>query len=161
MTIERVVAPLQRLPLFAGLKAEQVAEIGRVAERLRFNAGDVITQAGAAGDGAFLVVSGVAVRSGQPGVAIEEGSLIGEMAMLTEHDYGSTIVARDRVLCLKIGRAALHALMLTDPSIAEHLEQQIAERLARMAETLREIDAKLAGLWAVPPALPVAASARA
>src|ERR1700733_9222902 len=112
MTIERVVAPLQRLPLFAGLKAEQVAEIGRVAERLRFNAGDVITQAGAAGDGAFLVVSGVAVRAGQPGMTIEEGSLIGEMAMLTEHDYGSTIVARDRVLCLKIGRAALHALML-------------------------------------------------
>jgi signal-transduction protein with cAMP-binding, CBS, and nucleotidyltransferase domain len=152
MTIDRVVAPLQRVALFAGLQAEQVAEIGRLAERLRFHAGDVITHSGAPGDGAFLLVSGVAVRADQPGAPIEEGSLIGEMAMLTEHDYGSTIVARDRVLCLKITRAALHAQMLKDPTIAEHLEQQIAERLARMAETLREIDTKLAGLWAVPAA---------
>jgi len=34
------------------------------------------------------------------------GSLIGEMAMLVEHDYGSTIVARDRVFCLKLLRTA-------------------------------------------------------
>ena len=30
------------------------------------------------------------------------GSLIGELAMLVEHDYASTIVARDRVFCLKL-----------------------------------------------------------
>ena len=45
---------------------------------------------------------------------IAPGSLIGEMAMLVEHDYGSTVVARDRVLCLKLMRAELYAQMQED-----------------------------------------------
>ena len=49
--------------------------------------------------------------------------------MLIEHDYGSTVVARDRVLCLKILRAAMHAQMLEDPTLAEHFERRMRERL--------------------------------
>jgi CRP/FNR family transcriptional regulator, cyclic AMP receptor protein len=148
MSTDRVIAPLQCVPLFASLTLAQITEIARLAERLRFHAGDVITRAGAPGDGAFLIVSGVAGRvehvGGPPSGQVEMGSLIGEMAMLVEHDYGSTIVARDRVLCLKITRANLHAQMLEDPSLAAQLERQIAERLKRTAEMLREIDASLA-----------------
>ena len=151
MTIDRVVAPLLRVPLFASATPVQMAEIARRAERLRFRAGDVITRAGQPGDGAFLIVSGAVGRIEHPGAApseaIEVGSVIGEMAMLIEHDYGSTIVARDRVLCLKITRAGLHAQMLEDHTLAEHLEQQITERLKRTAQELRLIDASLAALW--------------
>lgn len=148
MAIDRLVAPLLRVPIFAGLNALQITEIARQTERLKYRQGDFITHAGAAGDGAYLIVSGPAERL-RAGFAtasepIEPGSLVGEMAMLVEHAYRATVVARDRVLCLKITRAALQAQMLDDASLARHFERHLRERLTRVAQDLRQIDGILA-----------------
>ena len=62
------------------------------------------------------------------------------MAMLIEHDYGSTIVARDRVFCLRLLRSELHAQMQEDPSLAAHFHDRVTERLLQTAEELRRID---------------------
>jgi CRP-like cAMP-binding protein len=147
MSKDRLVVPLLRVPIFAGLRPLQITEIARNAERVKFRPGDTLTAAGTQGDGAYLIVSGAAVRVLHPGDATEPivpGSLIGEMAMLVEHEYGATVVARDRVLCLKITRAALHAQMLDDPALAHHFERHLRDRLSRVAEDLREIDNILA-----------------
>jgi CRP-like cAMP-binding protein len=150
MPVDRVVAPLLRVPLFEGLKPLQITEIARQAERLRFRHGQIITKAGEPGDGAFLIVSGDAACVEKPEVLatpepIAPGSLVGEMAMLIEHDYGSTVIAQgELVLCLKITRAAMHAQMLDDSALAEHLRSRIAERLHRVQEELRQIDDALA-----------------
>ena len=94
MAIDNTVELLLRLPLFGGLQPLQLAEIVRRAERVRFWPGDVLTKAGQPGDGAYLIVSGPAQRVAGPGIAamampeiVVPGSLIGEMAMLVEHDY--------------------------------------------------------------------------
>ena len=150
MPVDRVVAPLLRVPLFAGLKPLQITEIARQAERLRFRQGQIITKSGESGDGAFLIVSGDAACVEKPEVLatpepIAPGSLVGEMAMLIEHEYGSTVIAQSEfVLCLKITRAALHAQMLEDSALAEHLRSRIAERLHRVQDELRQIDDALA-----------------
>ena len=60
--------------------------------------------------------------------------------MLVEHDYGSTIVARDRVFCLKLLRTALYAQMREDASLAVHFHERVTEQLRRTAEELRRID---------------------
>jgi CRP-like cAMP-binding protein len=155
MPIDKIVAPLLRVPLFAGLKPLQITEIARQAERLRFRPGQIITKAGASGDGALLVVSGQAacIERTQPLPSpepVEPGSLIGEIAMLVEHEYSSTIVAQQRVLCLKITRRALHAQMLDDFSLAEHFQQCIAHRLRQVQEQLRQIDGVLAQCGSSP-----------
>ena len=151
MPIDRIVAPLLRVPLFAGLKPLQLTEIARQAERMRFSEGDVITRAGEPGDGAYLIVSGPAERTdpadGDAPQAIEAGSLIGELAMLIEHDYRATVVARGRVLCLKITRAALREQMIEDPSLARQLERRVTNRLVDVAADLRQIENALAALW--------------
>lgn len=160
MSQDRVVTPLQRIQLFASLQGEQLEQIAQNAERLRFRAGDVITHAGAPADGAYLIVAGQAERMDADSNAerelIEPGSLIGEMAMLIDHEYRATIVARDRVLCLKINRTALTAQMLADPSLADGLHEQMTQRLMRTAEQLRNLDKSLANLW---PEMPMAAQA--
>src|SRR5204862_4340979 len=114
MAIDNTVELLLRLPLFGGLSPPQLAEIVRRAERVRFWPGDVLTKAGQPGDGAYVIVSGPVQRVGGPGIAamalpeiVVPGSLIGELAMLVEHDYASTIVARDRVFCLKLIRTEM------------------------------------------------------
>lgn len=149
MSMDRLVAPLLRVPLFVGLRPLQITELARLAERVKFRRGDVITEAGKPGDGALLIVSGPAERVVRPGFAgatepIEPGSLVGEMAMLIEHEYRATVIARDRVLCLKFTRAAVHAQMLDDPALASHFERRIRERLAHVADELRQIDGILA-----------------
>ncbi len=145
MTTDNLVAPLSRLPIFAGLKPSQLTQITQAAERLRYWPGDVITKAGQTGDGAYLIVSGTAQRVAGSGATatpenVAPGSLVGEMAMLIEHEYTSTIVAGDRVFCLKILRSALHAQMLADPSLAQHFHDRVTEQLVRTAEELRRID---------------------
>ena len=171
MAIDRLVAPLLRVPLFAGLKPLQLTELARQAERVKFRRGDVITKAGEPSDGAYLIVSGLAehVEPSDPEPCagpIEPGSLIGEMAMLVEHAYRATVIARDRVLCLKITRAAVHAQMLEDSALAQHFERRISQRLSRVADDLRQIDSILAACGSDPPqpadeSLPAATAASA
>ena len=149
MAIDRLVAPLLRVPLFAGLKPLQITELARQAERVKFRRGDVIAKAGEPGDGAYLIVSGPAEHM-EPSDAetatgpIEAGSLIGEMAMLVEHEYRATVIALDRVLCLKFTRVAVRAQMLEDAALARHFERRICERLSRVVDDLRQIDSILA-----------------
>lgn len=162
MSQDRILISLQRVQLFATLRPEQLEAIAQNAEKLRFRAGDVITHVGTHADGAYLIVAGQAecLDAGSAGERelIEPGSLIGEMAMLIEHEYRSTVIARDRVLCLKINRASLTAQMLADPSLADGLHEQMARRLMHTAEQLRKLDQSLAGLW---PEVPMAAQAQA
>jgi CRP/FNR family transcriptional regulator len=156
MLIEKMIAPLQRVAPFQGLKPEQLEEIARNAERVSFRPGDFITKAGEPGRGTYLIVSGVADHAAGSASAaalplIETGSLISELAMLVEHNYAATITARDRVLCLLITRAALYAQMLRDPPLADHFVHYLTQKLARVAEELRAIDKLL------PPRHPVGA----
>jgi CRP-like cAMP-binding protein len=149
MVMDKIILPLLGVPLFQGLKPLQITEIARQAERIRFRRGDVITEAGARGDGAYLIVAGHAERLTNDGAEtgaepVDPGSLVGELAMLVEHDYRATVVARDRVHCLKITRTAIYSQMLDDPGLAEHLQTQITKRLLKMAEDLRQIDQLLA-----------------
>jgi CRP/FNR family transcriptional regulator, cyclic AMP receptor protein len=154
MSVEPSVALLQRIPIFARLSVSQITEIARKAEKVKFRARQNITEAGTSGDGAYLLVSGSAERPAAPEQPLPPGSLIGELAMLVEHNYGATIVAKGRVHCLKITRSALHEQMLADPSLADLLSQHISERLHKAADRLRRIDSLLAGSQAGPTKQP-------
>ena len=147
MAIDKLVAPLMRVPLFATLKPLQLTELARHAERIAFRPGSTITTAGEPGDGAYLIVSGEAARvpnGGGPSQPIEPGSLVGELAMLTEHVYGVTVVAQSRVNALKITRTGLHAQMRDDPRLTEHFTGLLTERLMQVAAEMRSIDEVLA-----------------
>ena len=150
---DTLVAPLLRVELFQDLTPLQLSGIARRAERIVFREGDRITDAGGEADAAYLIVGGAAEwlrsadtsRESGPETSagkepIEIGSLIGEMAMFIDYVYGATIIASGPVKCLKLSRATMHALMLDDPSLAEHMTMKIARRLTRLADDLRAID---------------------
>lgn len=150
MAIDALVAPLLRVALFQGLRPLQITEIARRAERIMFRPGQTIVEAGQEGDAAFIVVSGVAERIKGPDMgsqpeAIVVGSLIGEMAMLVDTEYSSTIVAQTAVRALKITRTGMYEQMSRDAGLADHLVAKIAARLQVLAVELRAIDRRLAG----------------
>jgi len=145
MAIDLVLESLCRVPLFAALTPEQIAEIGQGAQRRTFRKGETVAKLGEAGDGAYLILAGEAVsRSGVdacgPTEPVEPGSLVGELAMLVEHRYGTTVVAQGWVDCLKLERATLHEQMRADPDIAERIADTIRGRLTLVAAELEIID---------------------
>jgi signal-transduction protein with cAMP-binding, CBS, and nucleotidyltransferase domain len=144
MSFDDLLVPLSRVPLLAGLQLAQLSEMARRGEKLRYSPGDSLIKAGQAGDGAYLILAGtvdcIAGGNAAPGERIAVGSLIGEMAMFVEDAFSATHVARDRVLCLKLTRAGMHAQMLEDPALIEHFQRRIAERTRRLSEELRQLD---------------------
>ncbi len=157
MVVDALAAPLLRVELFADLKPAQLTALARAAERIVYRAGDAITRAGEDADAAILIVSGAAEWMDETAEEIEIGSLIAEMAMFIELAFGTTIVAKSQVRCLKLGRAAMRELLLKDPELARHLTGKIAARLSRVANELREIDDAVTDtLPAYAGALPVA-----
>jgi CRP-like cAMP-binding protein len=145
MANEALIAPLVRVRLFQGLALGQLSEIARRAERIVYRDGALITEEGDEADAAILIVAGETERVGA-GVRepVEPGSLIGEMAMLIDHVYGSTVVARGQVRALRLTRAAMHQLMEQDRELADHMVARISSRLSTMLEDLRAVDQDLA-----------------
>jgi CRP-like cAMP-binding protein len=145
MAIDQVIESLARVPIFSGLNLQQIAEIGRRAERRAFHDGEVIARAGEPGDGAYLILAGDAGCSGGPGgrgplAPLAPASLVGELAMFIEHAYGATVVARGWVDCLKLERATLARQMRDDPDIADRIAAVIRNRLSLVAAELEAID---------------------
>jgi CRP-like cAMP-binding protein len=144
MAMDALVAPLFRVRLFQGLSPAQMTAIARRAERVMFRDGAVLCEEGDAADAAILIVSGeterVAAGEREP---IEPGSLVGEMAMLIDHTYGSTVMARGPVKALRLPRAVMHQMMLADPSLADHMVARISSRLSSVLHDLQTVDAAL------------------
>jgi CRP-like cAMP-binding protein len=150
------LAPLLRVPLFTDLKPLQITEIARQAERIRFRAGDIVLEAGQPMDGAYLIVTGsaeqrISMARGSRLERIEPGSLIGELAMFIDYVPASTVVALDRVCCLKLTRTALRDQMRSDQGLARHFEDILIGRLEQAGSDLRDVDRLLeaaARAWA-------------
>jgi CRP-like cAMP-binding protein len=165
VTIDALVKPFLRVPLFQGLKPLQITEIARRADRIVYRPGDVILKENAAGDAAVLIVSGEAVRVTGPEAQqtvcppepVPAGALLGEMTMLIDTDHTSTIVAQTTVRALKISRTEIHAQMADDPTLADHFVTKICGRLSELASELRQIDHAFAQAAKPHPAVPRAA----
>lgn len=150
MSIDAFSAHLLRLELFQDLRPLQITEIVRRAERIVYKPGQALISDGQHGDAAIIIISGEAVRTKAPMAPadheelIEPGSMLGEMAMLIETEYSSTVIARTPVRALRIPREAMIEIMLDDPRLAEHFVAKVARRLHNIASELRKIDVVLA-----------------
>ncbi len=146
MFIESLVEPLRRVALFQGLQPTQLSEIARQAERVQFKADDTIISEGQPADAAILIVSGTAKRTGGPSTGDDTfgpGILLGEMAMLVETEYSSTVVCVEPIRALKITRERLLEQMSTDISLADHFVAQLSGRLRQLAAEFRKISKAL------------------
>ncbi len=145
---EALIATLKDLEVFRGLEQSQLAALVKNAERVVFRAGQPILTAGKPGDGAYLLVAGeaevVSDEAGPMSQAVRPGTLLGELAMLIEHDYRITVESRSTVRALKFTREAMIALMTADRQLTNHFIDRISARLSRIAVELRRVDEMLA-----------------
>src|SRR5688572_10980688 len=137
-----MVASLSEVPLFAGLDPAACGEIEWRMSRRDFPPQATLMREGGAGDGAFLILSGlVSVRRRDPDTGIEfelaqlgAGQMIGEMSLLTGHPRNASVVALEPTACAVLGRADFDQALQAHPAIALALARAIAERLDRANE---------------------------
>jgi voltage-gated potassium channel len=114
-----------RVPLFADLKATDIAHIMQLLRAERFDRGDVVVRRGEVAHSMYFVTSGevqidVAAEAGEA-VRLGPGQFFGEIAALKRTRRSATVRALSRVNLLALDVADMRTLMLREPAIAERI----------------------------------------
>jgi hypothetical protein len=128
--IEKVLY-LKNVELFQTIPAEDLAEVARVAEELRFEPGEELIREGAPGDELYIIIEGSVVVSagGRRLARLEEKSVIGEMAILSDAPTSARCVAATKGRALRIRRPNFRRFLLDYPEIAIGLINLLSVRL--------------------------------
>ena len=133
MTIEDDIAFFERVPTLnmLGRAALRILAIG--AESRYVHSGEILFSAGDAADSAFIVQEGtfsLTARQGEGGndVVVGRGTLLGELALLTETVRPVTATAKEPSTVLRVPRTLFLKMLEGYPDAARQLRDVIANR---------------------------------
>jgi CRP-like cAMP-binding protein len=131
---------LAKVPLFANLSKTQLGVVARAADEIPVSAGDVLARQGAAGDEAFVLVTGELIvrRNGRKVATLSPGAVVGEMALIDGGARSADVIADTDGAVLVMHRREFGGVMDEVPAIQRKLMVNLSERL-------READRKLYG----------------
>ena len=141
MSIEDDIAFLERVPTLRllGRTALRILAIG--AESRYVHNGEALFHAGDPADGGYVIQDGsFDLRAVGPGTSGEvvagPGTLLGELALLTETARPATAVAREPSTVIRISRSLFLKMLEGYPDAAQTLRDQLA---ARTSQSMKEI----------------------
>jgi CRP-like cAMP-binding protein len=141
MGLESDIAFFEQVPTFAALgkPALQVLAIG--AETRNLPSGAVLFYAGELADGGYLVQEGSLVL--EPGTfsdgkeyTVGPGTLVGELALLTDMVCPATAIAKGPTVVIRIPRSLFRKMLEGYPQAAAKLRDIMAERLQTWTKEL-------------------------
>jgi predicted acylesterase/phospholipase RssA/CRP-like cAMP-binding protein len=156
-----LVSRLRRIEAFAGLQEEQVEDaVAAGGVRLvHLSEGDELVEAGAAADEVYVVVDGcleatttTRAAHGARLAELPEGSIVGEIAVLSGGRRNATLRAVTDTEVVGIDGATFRTFLEQDPTMAEELASEARRRLFRT-----RLARHLAALLPAGPSTPGAA----
>ena len=145
MSLYSEVEVIRRLPLFAKIDLPMLKLLCFSSERLTFEAGQVLFNAGDSADAAYILIDGyVSISRPSPTGPVVVGSLgpmeiVGEIAVFSDVTRTATITATTRVDALRIAKEQMMSIVRANPDAALELIRQLALRLAKTTAQLTEI----------------------
>ena len=134
MSLDDDIAFFERVPTFAvlGKQALRILAIG--AETRRLASGAVLFYAGELADGGYIVQEGsLLLEPGTPSDGKEAsfgpGTLVGELALLTDMVCQATATAIEPTVVIRISRSLFKKMLEGYPAAAEKLRDIMAARL--------------------------------
>ncbi len=126
---------LQRVPLFAGLDARELAQMADSFKVREYAAGDTLATEGQSGVGFFVIESGEATVSvhGDEVGRLKAGDHFGEVALIDEGARTATVTADTALVCYGMTFWEFRPIVEANSQIAWKLLQALAKRL-RAAE---------------------------
>jgi small-conductance mechanosensitive channel/CRP-like cAMP-binding protein len=150
-TLAERVATVGKLELFAPLTEDERRAMATELADCMYVRNDTISRRGEAADAMFVLAKGaVAIygdadpTSGQarPRLAtLAAPNYFGEMGLLTGQARTATVVAESDVLCYRLDKSGLDAILRARPELADGLSKVVAERQAANDATLQAADA--------------------
>ena len=132
---------LSQIPFFASMTPEALKLIAFSGDRMSFNRGETIFEAGHKSEGGHLVLEGrvdlfLPRHFTTPVRTIPAGALIGEVALLTPTERPVWAIAGSDCTTLKITRGAVWRVLYEFPESAEALRREIIGRVKEMLDEL-------------------------
>lgn len=131
-------AHVAALPLLSELSAPALAAVHEAFEVMAVPPSTRLIDQGQPGDGVFFVASGQVVvfstsaEEGHKEIArVSEGTLLGEMALVSAEPRTASVVAATAVYALRLGRDALARVGQQEPGVLAVLDRFARERLLR------------------------------
>ncbi len=133
-------AIVQSIPMFTGLRKNDVTALARGAAEEWFEPETRVVTQGEEGEAAYIITDGKAavIRNGRRVAELGAGAVFGEMSLLDGGDRSATVVMKTRGSVLKIEKDAFDRMLDASSSAARVV-------LAQMAARLREADRQLYG----------------
>ena len=157
--IERRVADLRKVELFASFRDEELWTISERMVYAAFPRGAVIFTQGKAARSLYLMVKGEAeVLIDVPGHprqhlrTVQAGKVFGVRGVMTGEPRRDTVVAITDVVCYRLDQATLQEIIRSRPEIAE----EIAEILATLEAELDHFSRRFTDATNEPPSPPKA-----
>jgi voltage-gated potassium channel len=121
-----------RVPLFAELKASDIADIMRLLRAQQVEAGAVIARRGEPAHSMYFIAAGeVEIELKSRRVRMGAGQFFGEIAALRRASRSATATAVTRASLLALNAHDLHMLMEREPRIAQRIRDVVRNRLGR------------------------------
>ncbi len=139
------VDALLRIPLFSGLRSNQLHEVFEAMQERRAVKGDVIVRQGQLGMALFIVGSGVLDVTTRDDAGVESslamfgpGDCFGEIALITGEPTTATVTVMADGKLLVIPRDEFEQVLGRVPAIGANLARILASRLARASRWVSE-----------------------
>ena len=148
MALDDDIAFFEQVPSFAvlGKQALRILAIG--AETKTLQNGAVLFYAGELADGGYVVQQGSLVlesnspREGKQFTA-GPGTLVGELALLTDTVCGTTAIAKGPTVVVRISRSLFRKMLEGYPDAAQKMRDMVAERVDGYTRELGTVKAGL------------------
>lgn len=148
MALKEDIALLQRVPLFEDLDEDKLRLIAFGAERRRILEGQTLFREGTVGDCAFVVAAGSfdltrTTRNGRSPLGRSlPGSLLGEIAMISEVERHVTAIAAEPSEVMRINRQLFHRMLEEYPDIAVMVLDRVRRNFSAFLADLQRLTPK-------------------
>lgn len=122
---------LRAVSLFETLSDRELAAIERLADIVDVPAGHVLMRQGASGAEMFVVASGAVVvdRDGREVATLGPGSVVGEMALLSEGPRTATVTTTEPSTLFVLAHREFHSLMDASAEVRDCVLKAVSHRI--------------------------------
>jgi len=144
VSLNEEVELLRNIPLFAKLEPSKLKLLAFTAERITYEADQVLFRQGDFGDAAYIIVDGSAkvlvdTDQGEIEVAtLARNDFVGEIAILCDVPRTATVQATAQTVTLRINKDLFFRLVAEFPEMSVEIMRELASRLEHTTQQLRE-----------------------
>jgi small-conductance mechanosensitive channel/CRP-like cAMP-binding protein len=144
--VETVMPEIRKIELFTVLEDREVESLAERARIKVYGPGESVVRQGEEGNSLFIVLKGGLhalineIRVGE----LPEGSVFGEMSLLTGEPRKASVVASSEVVVAELSRESIEPVIRRRPEIMESLSAILAHRELMNEASLREAERDVA-----------------